>query len=407
MLYRLTDEELLAKWGDSSSKVNVSNIPDFEIRRGTAQILENITQYEAEMRDPLGLLTEASSVAPSSQATGQFSPIVLATARRAFPELFAWKCVGVQPMNGPVGLAYAMRIKYQGNGAEAGFDDVNYWSTFTGNLSGTSGADNAGTGVSTATAEGWALGSTTSPWPQLVYSMESTAVTANSRKIGATVSVEAQMDVKNMQGIDIARQLVSRLDYQLRAETDRELLGAMKTAAVNTAIGGATIATFQTSASDGRWQQEKYNTVANFIIALANSIGNSTRAGSGNFVVVSPRIATILQACNTNIFNGNKASVNPSNVFAEVGTLNGSITVYVDRYAISDYALAGLKGPEDQYGIVYSPYVIGLQMEGQNYTNFDKNIGLMSRYAITNSLLGAGRYYRLAQFIGLSNITQI
>ncbi len=85
MLYRLTDEELLAKWGDSSSKVNVSNIPDFDVRRGTAQILENITQYEAEMRDPLGLLTEASSVAPSSQGTGQFSPIVLATARRAFP----------------------------------------------------------------------------------------------------------------------------------------------------------------------------------------------------------------------------------------------------------------------------------------------------------------------------------
>jgi len=42
-----------------------------------------------------------------------FSPIAMALVRRTFPTLFANKIVGVQPMNPPVGLSYAMRIIYE------------------------------------------------------------------------------------------------------------------------------------------------------------------------------------------------------------------------------------------------------------------------------------------------------
>jgi hypothetical protein len=301
-----------------------------------------------------------------------------------------------------------MRIKYQGYAAEAGFDDLNYWNTFTGNLSGTSGTDNAGTGVSIATAEAWGVNNATTPMPQLTYSMESTAVTAKTRKIAANVSLEALMDVRAMQNIDIKRELVTKLDYQLRSDIDREILGAMKTVAVDTAVGGAAVVTWQTSASDGRWQQEKFNTVANVIVQLANNVAISTRVGAANFAIVSNRVASILQACNSNIFNGNNVSVNNTNVFSEIGTLNNNIKVYVDRYAISDYALVGLKGADGQNecGVVYSPYVIGMQSEAIDPQNFSPIFGLMSRYALTNSLLGAGRYYRQVNFMNLSTITQ-
>jgi hypothetical protein len=408
-MFGINEHDLVAKWSDPTNKLNVASIEDYEKKRATALILENMVAYNSRSQDPLGLLLETpTSTAPSSQATGQWSPIAMAVARRATPELFAWKCVGVQPMNGPVGLAYAMRIKYQGHGAEAGFDDLNYWNTFTGNLSGTSGTDNAGTGVSIATAETWGVNNTTTPMPQLTYSMESVAVTAKTRKIAANVSLEALMDVRAMQNIDIKRELVTKLDYQLRSDIDREILGAMKSAAVDTSIGGAAVVTWQTSASDGRWQQEKFNTVANAIVQLANNVAISTRVGAANFAIVSNRVASILQACNSNIFNGNNVNVNNTNVFAEIGTLNNSIKVYVDRYAISDYALVGLKGADGQNecGVVYSPYVVGMQSEAIDPQNFSPIFGLMTRYALTNSLLGAGRYYRQINFLNLSTITQ-
>ncbi len=41
--------------------------------------------------------------------------IGLGLCRNTFPELFANKIAGVQPMSAPVGLAYAMRMKYSEN----------------------------------------------------------------------------------------------------------------------------------------------------------------------------------------------------------------------------------------------------------------------------------------------------
>jgi hypothetical protein len=41
-----------------------------------------------------------------------FKPIALALVRRTFPELFANKITGIQPMAAPVGLAYALRHVY-------------------------------------------------------------------------------------------------------------------------------------------------------------------------------------------------------------------------------------------------------------------------------------------------------
>lgn len=250
----LNEEEIIAKWSDPAlKKISVADIEDSAIRSTTARLLENIERTTKRQADPLGLLTEATTVAPTSQGTGQFQPISYAVARRVMPELFAWKTVGVQPMNGPVGLAYAMRFKFNGYSHEAGFDNANYWSTFTGNLSGTSGADNAGTGVATATAEAWGIGHATTPMPQLTYSMESTAITAKTRKLAASVSLETMMDVDAMHKIDVKKELVTKLHYQTKAEIDREIVGAILAAAVDTSIGGETVTTWQTSAADGRW----------------------------------------------------------------------------------------------------------------------------------------------------------
>lgn len=407
MFNMLSEEELVAKWSNPElGKASVAGL-EWDKQIATAQILENIVNYNNSRKDSLKFLHEASTTAPSSTTTGQFQPITLAIARRVMPELFAWKTVGVQPMNGPVGVAFAMRFRYKNTSHEAGFDNMPLWSTFTGNLSGTSGTADSGTGVSLATAEAWAINSTTSPTPELVYAMERTTIDAKTRKIAASVSLEALMDVKAMHNIDLQRQLVERLQYQLRAETDREILATIKAAAIDTANGGEAAVTWQVSASDGRWQQEKFSTVANVIMKKANDIAQSSRVGAANFVVVSPGVATALQGSNTNIFNGNTNTANPTNTFADIGTINGQIKVYVDRYATTDYATVGLKGADGQNecGVVYSPYVVGLEAEATDPYNFNKNVGVMSRYALTSSLLGAGRYYRQINFVNLSLLT--
>lgn len=409
-MYRgLSESELIAKWSDPASKLSVHDITDPYQAWATARLMENIQEFYSPENSFSGLLNEATptSVAPTSQATGQWSPISMAVGRRVLPALFAWQCVGVQPMSGPVGLAYAMRLKYNGYAQEAGFDNMDVWSTFSGNLSGTSGVSDSGTGVTTAVAEAWNINDATTPTPQLTFTMDSVAIQAKSRKLAANISMEIIQDIKAMQGLDVKRELVNKLQYQVRAEKDCELLQAIKTQAVTVANGGEAVTTFQTSGADGRWSQEKYANIANVIIKKGNDIGDATKIGSANFVVVSSRIASVLQSAQP-FFVGNTVGVNNSNALAQIGTLNRDVTVYVDRYANADYALVGLKGQDGQNecGVVYSPYVMGLESEATNPGNFSTNVGIMDRYAITSSLMGAGRYYRQINFVGVSNILQ-
>ena len=78
--------------------------------------------------------------------------IVIPTLRRIFPELLAHNVVGVQPMNGPAGFAFALRAQYGLNrtalagdasvsGQEIGYNTIN--SDFTG-ASGMTAQDESG-----------------------------------------------------------------------------------------------------------------------------------------------------------------------------------------------------------------------------------------------------------------------
>jgi hypothetical protein len=277
-------------------------------------------------------------------------------------------------------------------------------------LSGTSGTSDTGTGVSTATAEQWGIGDATTPMPQLEYAMESTAVTALTRKLAANLSLESIMDVKAMHNVDIKRDMVKKLHDQVVAEIDRELLASMKGQSTTVANGGETITTWQTSATDGRWQGEKYVTVLNALIHKGNDVGTSTRVAPANFVVVSPRVASMVQAAPAGSpFYTNQSALSKigSTALANIGTVNNQMALYVDRYAVNDYALVGLKGDQSEAGVIYSPYVLGLESEATTQGDFSPRLGVMYRYAITNSLLGAGRYYRQLQFIGLNSMTQV
>ena len=118
---------LLEKWSpvlDYTSK-NVAAIEDEHTRLNTAMLLENQEQYclrEANIAGGAGSVFGGSTNGNNGNAFGntdfyasgdsRLPKILIPMIRRTFPELITNEIVGVQPMSGPVGLAFALRYKY-------------------------------------------------------------------------------------------------------------------------------------------------------------------------------------------------------------------------------------------------------------------------------------------------------
>ena len=65
-----------------------------------------------------------ASTSSDSYATGdqRLPKVLIPMIRRTFPELITNDIVGVQPMSGPVGLAFALRYAYQSQELGSGID---------------------------------------------------------------------------------------------------------------------------------------------------------------------------------------------------------------------------------------------------------------------------------------------
>ena len=108
-----------------------ADITDDTVKMSTAIVLENAQQlvdHEAKVRGGRGLIfedvtpgvTDLGSMGPDA-ATSSYANtmgdarvpnIVIPMIRRIYPQLIAHKLVGVQPMQGPIGMAFAFRAKY-------------------------------------------------------------------------------------------------------------------------------------------------------------------------------------------------------------------------------------------------------------------------------------------------------
>lgn len=428
----MSREALVKKWEEAKGKISIKDMQDQYMKENMALLLENQERKDWNGKE---IFSEASQAANSTVSLSQlgytfpagtqdpdawrFRPVALALVRRTFPELFANKVVGVQAMSTPVGLAYALRVVYNdGQNVEAAWDSVDYYGGYTGSTPQASAAldnttaagfyDSSATGAVTSAAEAWQLG-TTNTYPQLKMRLDKVSIEAATRKLAASFSLESAQDIKAMHDIDIEREMLNVIQYESIAELDRELLYRMKVASQNVAQGGAVISAINcsgTSALDGRWSQERYANIVAAIINQANNIAIKTRRGPGNFVIVSPQMATVLQASG-HPFTRLHSGVNATSTVAEIGMLNDSLTVYRDVYAGNkiDYALVGFKGPGiSDCGIIFSPYIMGLTSKAIDPTDFSPRIGVMARYAITDTLLGSGRYYRLMPFTNVGSI---
>lgn len=123
-------DAIYAKW---QKLVNAGkDIKDESLKLSTAIVLENaqrLVDHQAKMSNGRSLLCEAASPAGigTLNAMGPATPadsyanttgdarvpsIVIPMIRRIYPQLIAHKLVGVQPMQAPIGMAFAFRAKY-------------------------------------------------------------------------------------------------------------------------------------------------------------------------------------------------------------------------------------------------------------------------------------------------------
>ena len=370
---------LLEKWGpvlDYNSD-NVRAIEDDHTRLNTAILLENQEKWCFEASNTVGGNTGVFGSAINnggfgnqfpSQNDNAYAPgdarlpkILIPMIRRTFPELITNEIVGVQPMSGPVGLAFALRYKYEPTslGYQTGSLDGNTGATayggqtirqaltsnpelgyqflatgYTGTqnpqLSGTANTDFTMLTQDQGVAQLLGAFELSSNIPQVVVSFEKTAVEAGTRRLAARWSVELEQDLKNMNGIDIDTELTNAMSYELQAEIDREMIIRMIQTALNAGYGtGYSI--WSPVSADGRWLVERNRDFYQRLIIEANRIAVRNRRGAANFVVATPRVCAILEMLPEFQWVPVQGNVNTQPVgVAKVGSLGGRFNVYRD-----------------------------------------------------------------------------
>ena len=409
-------EHLQEKWSPVLEHPDLPQIEDAYKRSVTTVILEN---QEAALREDAAFLSES---VPTSNTSGvqNWDPILISLVRRAMPNLIAYDICGVQPMTGPTGLIFAMRARHlsmdgeealvdettgdAANGFSGDFSNQNAAGTTSGpgdigasesnpavlNDSPSAGTYTFATGMTTAQAE--ALGdSATNAFAEMSFSIDKSTVTAVSRALKAEYSMELAQDLKAIHGLDAETELANILSTEILAEINREVVRSIyKTAEAGAQINTTTAGIFDLDTdSNGRWSVEKFKGLMFAIERDANAIGQRTRRGKGNMLIVSADVASALQMAGvldyTPALNNNLNVDDTSTTFA--GVMNGRYKVYVDPYsanvAASQYYVVGYKGtsPYDA-GLFYCPYVPLQMVRAVGEDTFQPKIGFKTRYGM-------------------------
>jgi len=232
--------------------------------------------------------------------------------------------------------------------------------------------------------------------PEIDIKVDSTAITAQTKKLKAKWTPELGQDLNAYHNLDAEVELTSILSEQIALEIDREILADL--------VNGATAATYYWSRSPGLFVNratgaeigasaaapdftgtvsEWYETLIETINDVSAQIHRKTLRGGANFVVCGPEVANILEF--TSGFRANvTADADKGEIGAvKVGSLSRKFDVIVDPYFPRNVLLVGRKGSSFlESGYVYAPYV-PLQTTPTIFgvEDFVPRKGVMTRYA--------------------------
>ena len=425
-------QALTEKWSPVLNHEGTKSITDNYRKSVTAVLLENQERF---LREERGMLQEAGGAAGNSAGaigtnalsgsgldtkTGGlagFDPVLISLIRRAMPNLVAYDICGVQPMSGPTGLIFAMKAHYEGRtGPEALYNEAD--SNFAAGSDATAGAydpssdatDGSNPGLLNDSSPGTyergvkpmarniaeGLGEAGTLFREMSFSIEKTAVTAQSRALKAEYTLELAQDLKAIHGLDAEQELANILSSEILAEINREVVRTVYTVAKPGAqnnVANAGIFDLDVD-SNGRWSVEKFKGLMFQIERDANAIAQETRRGKGNFIITSADVASALAMSGTlDYSSGLTGAGGPSIGEVDdtgnllVGTINGRIKVFVDPYSANvankHYYVVGYKGssPYDA-GLFYCPYVPLQMVRSIGPDTFQPKIGFKTRYGM-------------------------
>jgi len=351
-------------------------------------------------------LTEtATSGATAVGNVATLNRVILPVIRRVMPTVIANEIVGVQPMTGPVAQIHTLRVRYAETTDDTSGFDTN---TTAGDEAlspfkiavAYSGALGTGKADATSTLEG-------SPGRKINVQILKQTVEARTRKLSARWTFEAAQDAQSMHGLDVEAEIMAALAQEITVEIDQEVLGSLRSLA-------ATEETFNQAAVSGTatFVGDEHAALAVLINRVANKIAQRTRRGAGNWAVVSSTALTVLQSATTSAFARTTEGTfeAPTNT-KFVGTLNGSMKVYVDSYASDSQAvLVGYKGSsEADAAAFYCPY-IPLMSSGVvlDPSTFEPVVSFMTRYGyieLTNTASSFGNAGDYVGEIAVSNLS--
>ena len=232
--------------------------------------------------------------------------------------------------------------------------------------------------------------------PEIDIKVDSTAITAQTKKLKAKWTPELGQDLNAYHNLDAEVELTSILSEQIALEIDREIIADL--------VNGATAATYYWSRSPGLFVNretgaelgaasaapdftgtvsEWYETLIETINDVSAQIHRKTLRGGANYVVVSPEVANVLEF--TAGFRANvTADADKGEIGAvKVGSLSRKFDVIVDPYFPRGIVLVGRRGSSFlESGYVYAPYV-PLQVTPTIFgvEDFVPRKGVMTRYA--------------------------
>jgi hypothetical protein len=351
---------------------------------------------ETTLENTKAYLSEAAGAGATQAGNiATLNKVILPVIRRVMPTVIANEIVGVQPMTGPVGQIHTLRVRYAEtfDSAVAGDEALSPFQIATGY------SGNATTNRAEATSALEGLGG-----KKMSIQVLKQTVEAKTRKLSARWTFEAAQDAQSMHGLDVEAEIMQALAQEITAEIDQEIIASLNS------LAGAAADTYAQGAVSGTatFVGDEHAALAVLINKNANTIAARTRRGAGNWAVVSPTVLTVLQSATTSAFarSTEGAFEAPTNT-KFVGTLNGTMRIYVNQYAANDDVLVGYKGAtETDAAAFYCPY-IPLMSSGTvlDPATFEPVVSFMTRYGYVELSNQASSLGNAADYLARIDVT--
>ena len=239
--------------------------------------------------------------------------------------------------------------------------------------------------------------------PEINVQLRSDTVAAKTRKLKAQWTPEFAQDLNAYHSIDAEAELTSILSEYISMEIDLEILDMLirnadtveawsakvaqdvSVSSNNTAGGTTAITQSSVDGSSGVYYTKMswFQTLGVKLQKVSNLIHQKTLRGGANFMVISPKVSTILESIPGFAADSSGDQGKYAMGVQKIGAINSRYTVYKNPYMTENVILMGYKGSQFlETGAVFAPY-IPLIMTPLVYdpTSFTPRKGIMTRYA--------------------------